>query len=194
MPRLSPILLLLAVVPLFYSSTALFGLHRADQLHRVRQLYLHIVMTGSKDQHQDQAGPQTTSLSTHPSSEAVLLSDVIGTDRSITIFSGLTRTVDALAKRLDDPSLNATVLAPRNAALQRLPRKPWEDARDYAEFGTEAYADGAGSDRAQQNLERFVNAHVIPKNPWREGDKEASLSGRRLWVEKKDGKTVVGLR
>ena len=89
---------------------------------------------------------------------------------------------------------NLTVLAPEDAAVKRLPRKPWEDPKDYQEFGTEeAYAGQAGVDRAQANLRRFVEAHVVPVSPWEEGKKVKRVSGEggEIWWERKDGKQLV---
>ena len=91
-------------------------------------------------------------------------------------------------------SQNLTVLAPQDDAVKRLPRKPWEDPADYDKFGVEeAYAGQVGVDRAQKNLRRFVEAHVVPVSPWKEGDKVKRFSGEggEIWWESKDGKKVV---
>jgi hypothetical protein len=102
-------------------------------------------------------------------SNGVIISDVIGKTQSIAIFSGLTRDIAAVAGRLDNAGQNATVLAPDNSIMRDLKRKPWEDPEDYDTFGTSAYEGTAGADRAQKNLERFVQRHVIPESPWEEG-------------------------
>ena len=101
----------------------------------------------------------------------LLLSDIIGKHRPISIFSSLTRDVPAATVLLEDPSRNAIVLAPVNSALQHLPRKPWEHERDYEAFGTEeaAYAGAAGSARAARNLESFVLGHFVMGSSWGEG-------------------------
>ncbi len=59
-------------------------------------------------------------------SDSVIIADVLGRDRSISIFASLARDVDSVADRFQNSGKNATVLAPTNAALTRLPRKPWE--------------------------------------------------------------------
>lgn len=56
----------------------------------------------------------------------IIISDVLGRDRSISIFASLSRDVDSVAARLQNGRLNATVLAPLNAEIAKLPRKPWE--------------------------------------------------------------------
>ena len=119
------------------------------------------------------------------------ISDVIGKERVINIFAGFTRDIDNISKRLDDNNQNTTVLAPLNSALQKLPRKPWEDPDDYNELGANAYQGQSGEDRAQRNLRRFVEAHVVPVSPWKEGEKVDSIGGGKLWWEDKDGTKVV---
>ena len=121
----------------------------------------------------------------------VTISDVIGKDRAINIFAGFTRDIDSISKRLD--SQNATVLAPLNSEIQKLPRKPWEDPTDYDNLGQSAYKGSAGEDRAHKNLRRFVEAHVIPSSPWKEGDKIKSIGGEELWWENNDGTRFVRL-
>ena len=119
------------------------------------------------------------------------IADVIGKERVINIFAGFTRDIDNISKRLDDNTQNTTVLAPLNSALQKLPRKPWEDPDDYNELGANAYQGQSGEDRAQRNLRRFVEAHVVPASPWKECEKVDSIGGGKLWWEEKDGKKVV---
>ncbi|KUI70867.1 hypothetical protein VM1G_06226 [Cytospora mali] len=123
----------------------------------------------------------------------VILSDVIGKDRSINIFAGLARDVEAVSLRLDDSSQNSTVLAPLNSAMDKMPRKPWEDPEDYNKLGADAYEGDDGWQRAQRNLRRFVEAHVIPKNPWPQGEKVKALGSdnAEVWWEEKDGAKVI---
>ena len=124
-------------------------------------------------------------------SSDVSISDVIGKERVINIFAGFTRDIDNISKRLTANDQNTTVLAPLNSELQKLPRKPWEDPEDYNELGAKAYEGQSGEDRAQRNLKRFVEAHVIPVSPWKEEDKVDSIGGGKLWWEEKDGKKMV---
>ena len=126
-----------------------------------------------------------------PPNGDVILSDVIGNQRSINIFASFTRDISAVSTRLDTTTLNTTVLAPVNSAISDLPRKPWEDPRDYETLGEYAYDGQAGEDRAHRNLRRFAEAHVIPTSPWKEGEKVRSMGGGEVWWEKKDGKAVV---
>lgn len=130
---------------------------------------------------------EDTSVST-----GVILSDVIGKSQTIAIFSGLTRDIDPIADRLNNASENTTVLAPENGAMRSLKRKPWEDAQDYEAFGSSAYEGSSGKDRAHRNLRRFVEAHVVPQSPWKEGEKVKTLAGNEVWYEMKDGKKKVG--
>jgi hypothetical protein len=72
-----------------------------------------------------------------------------------------------------------------------LPRKPWEDPEDYDKLGAEAYEGGDGQERAQRNLRRFVEAHVVPASPWREGERLKTLARGEVWWESRDGGKVV---
>lgn len=127
-------------------------------------------------------------------STGVILSDVIGKTQNIAIFSGLTRDIDTVSDRLDNASQNATVLAPDNGAMRNLKRKPWEDPQDYSTFGKSAYEGNDGEDRAHKNLRTFVEAHIVPQNPWKEGEKIKTLAGNEIWYETKDGKKKVYLQ
>lgn len=124
-------------------------------------------------------------------SDDVIISDVIGKDRVINIFAGFTRDVESISKRLENGEQNTTVLAPLNSEIQKLPRKPWEDPKDYENLGAQAYDGASGEDRARKNLRRFVQAHVIPASPWKEGDRVESLGGGQVWWEDKDGVKIV---
>lgn len=96
---------------------------------------------------------------------------------------------------LASTSQNLTVLAPLDSEIKHLPRKPWEDPSDYDKLGAEAYEGQSGVDRAQKNLKRFVEAHVVGTSPWAEGEKVQRLSGEggEVWWEMKDGKQVVSV-
>lgn len=120
-----------------------------------------------------------------------MISDVIGKERVINIFAGFTRDIENIARRLDDKEQNTTVLAPLNSVLQSLPRKPWENPQDYGAMGEAAYEGQGGEDRAHRNLRRFVEAHVVPVNPWEEGEKVESLGGHTIWWKEKHGKKTA---
>jgi hypothetical protein len=121
-------------------------------------------------------------------SEKPVVSDVLPKNRAINIFASLTRQFEPIDSRLNDSSKNITVLAPRNSAIQSLPRKPWENPEDYEKFGgVSAYEGQEGEDRAKQNLQRFVEAHIIPTSPWGEGEEVETLGGEKLkWAKNGD--------
>ncbi|KAI9680104.1 MAG: hypothetical protein M1817_005120 [Caeruleum heppii] len=123
--------------------------------------------------------------------DPVVISDVIGKDRTINIFAGFTRDMEAITKRLEDDSQRTTVLAPLNSALAALPHKPWEEQQDYEAMGERAYDGTGGEDRAHRNLRSFVQRHVVPVSPWKEGVKVQNLAGQTLWWEMRDGKKVI---
>lgn len=129
---------------------------------------------------------QTTALAGR-----ILIADLIGSQQNIKIFAGLTRDIDSIAERLDSANEKTTLLAPLNSVMSDLPRKPWEDPREYSAFGAAAYEGADGESRAHANLRRFTEAHVVPTSPWKEGEKVASLGGGTLWWEIKDGKTIL---
>ncbi|KAK0630073.1 FAS1 domain-containing protein [Bombardia bombarda] len=123
----------------------------------------------------------------------VMLSDVMGRDRSINLFAGFVRDIESASQRLDDSSKNTTVLAPLNSAVEKLPRKPWEDPRDYGTLGPNAYEGDDGQDRALRNLRRFVEAHMLPVNPWPAGEKVKAIGDDLdIWWEDKDGTKLPG--
>ncbi|KAI0414916.1 hypothetical protein F5X98DRAFT_348170 [Xylaria grammica] len=125
--------------------------------------------------------------------ENVLISDVMGRDRSVNAFAGFTRSVEVVANRLDNSAVNSTVLAPLNSAIDKLPGKPWEDPNEYNALGATAYDGDEGRERAQRNIRKFVEAHVVPLSPWRENERSRSLldGDREIWWEKKDGIMVL---
>ncbi|KAE8148418.1 FAS1 domain-containing protein [Aspergillus avenaceus] len=119
-----------------------------------------------------------------------IVSDVLPKTRGINIFASLTRDFESVESRLNDPSQNITVLAPRNSVIQDLPRKPWENPDDYERFGeVGAYEGEEGQDRAKRNLKRFVEAHIISVSPWNEGEEVETIGGDKLkWT--KDGDQI----
>lgn len=138
--------------------------------------------------------PSTNTPDSHTQvpSGAVILSDVMGRDRAINIFAGLVRDVESVSRRLDDEQQNSTILAPLNSAMDTMPRKAWEDSQEYDKLGAEAYEGNEGWDRAQRNIRRFVEAHVVPVHPWKEGKKVKPIGGdSEIWWEDKDGTKVV---
>ncbi|KAK2794640.1 hypothetical protein FQN50_009879 [Emmonsiellopsis sp. PD_5] len=135
-----------------------------------------------------------TDKSSKPSKSPLHVSDILSKTREINIFSSLTRDIESISARLNDGSQNTTVLAPLNSAIQSLPRKPWEDPQDYEQFGREqAYAGAEGEGRAQRNLRRFVEAHMVPVTPWGEGEagKVRTVGGGEVRWEKRGGKIFI---
>ncbi|KAI2626403.1 FAS1 domain-containing protein [Xylaria nigripes] len=127
------------------------------------------------------------------SQKGVLISDVMGRDRSVNVFAGFARDVALVSERLDSSAANSTVLAPLNSAFDKLPGKPWENSREYSTFGASAYEGDEGRDRARRNLQRLVEAHIVPVSPWPEKQKARSLldGDREIWWESNDGVTTI---
>ncbi|RYP32490.1 hypothetical protein DL767_005179 [Monosporascus sp. MG133] len=148
------------------------------------------LMTPEQQQGSDSKQPRPQPQVQQP---GVMLSDVMGRDRSTNAFAGFARDIEAVARRLDDAARNSTVLAPLNSAIDGLPRKPWEDPAEYRALGADAYEGDGGRDRARGNLRRFVEAHVVPASPWPEGEKRRSLleGDREIWWETRDGVRVI---
>lgn len=127
-----------------------------------------------------------------PKASGPIVSDVLPKVKGINIFASLTRDFEGIAHRLNDSSQNVTVLAPRNSAIQALPRKPWENPEDYARFGEmRAYQGSEGEDRAKRNLRRFVEAHLLPASPWRKDEDVGTLGGGKLRWTKRGEKIYV---
>ncbi|KAM0563030.1 hypothetical protein ACHAPJ_001874 [Fusarium lateritium] len=122
---------------------------------------------------------------------SVALGDIIGTNRGLTSFSSFARMQPATDDRLSDLSTNTTVLAPLNSAVDALPRKPWEQPADYDSLGADAYEGDGGQDRAKANLQRFVEAHLVPSSPWEKEEKVKTLGGNEVWWIEKEGRKVV---
>ena len=130
----------------------------------------------------------------------IAITDELPTHRNIQIFTSLVRDVEPVSRLLSSASKqNFTVLAPTNAAMTSLPHKPWEDPSEYATLGTNAYSGNAGQERAQKNIRRFVEAHIVAKAPWAENDKTAPLveaegetrKSKVLWWEDAGGGSRV---
>jgi hypothetical protein len=121
----------------------------------------------------------------------LIISDILNTQRSINIFAGFTRDVDVVSQRIDNKDKNSTILAPLNSEIQKLPRKPWEDPKDYEAMGASAYEGKDGESRAHRNLRRFVEAHVVDMSPWSAGKDGNTLGGGKLRWEDRQGKKVV---
>jgi hypothetical protein len=123
-----------------------------------------------------------------------LLGDILPLDKQISIFSGFTRSVQSISELLMTRESNTTVLAPSNAAVSRLPRKPWEDPSDDSASGgviSELYQGIQGEDRASRNLRRFVEAHCVGVSPWEEGTRIKTVEGTEVWWEIRDGRKRV---
>jgi hypothetical protein len=130
-------------------------------------------------------------MSSTTAADSPLLSDFLGTQRSLTTFSSLLRQHDSAASLVSSSSSRATLLAPLNSAVEALPRRPWERPGDYDSLGTAAYEGNDGKERADKNTRLFVDAHVLPQSPWQSGDKVKTLAGREVWWEEMDGKRLI---
>ncbi|DAA77702.1 TPA_exp: Uncharacterized protein A8136_6248 [Trichophyton benhamiae CBS 112371] len=132
-----------------------------------------------------------------PSKEAVggkgvRVSDILGKTREVNVFASMTRGDENISNRLDNDTQDTIVLAPNNVAVQGLPHKPWENPSDYATFGVqEAYEGESGKKRANQNLEKFILAHLIPQRCWEAGKEVRTLGGAKIFWEEKDGKKYI---
>lgn len=127
-----------------------------------------------------------------PGQGAIRLSDVMSRDKSINTFISFVQDIEPVSLRLEDVAKNTTVLAPLNSAIEGLPRKPWEDPRDYSAMGSGAYDGDDGHERANRNLKRFVEAHLVPVSPWDKGEKVKPMGDdREVWWEERDGTRYV---
>ncbi|KAH6681118.1 FAS1 domain-containing protein [Plectosphaerella plurivora] len=127
-----------------------------------------------------------------PGEGAVRLSDVLSRDQSINTFVSFVLDIEPVSRRLEDEAQNTTVLAPLNSAIEALPRKPWEDPRDYNKVGSNAYDGDDGHERANRNLKKFVEAHLVPESPWGKGDKVKPMGDdREVWWEERDGTRFI---
>ncbi len=70
---------------------------------------------------------------------------------------------------------------------------PGEDPNDYNVLGATAYDGDEGQERARTNIQRFVQAHIVPLSPWRENERSRSLldGDKEIWWEMKDGVMMV---
>ena len=124
----------------------------------------------------------------------LIVSDILSKTRKVNIFASLTRDIEPVSTRLTDRNEKTIVLAPLNSAILSLPRKPWEDPADYVRFGdVDAYKGQDGESRARHNLRRFVEAHLVPVNSWKEGEEVETIGGGRLSLTKDNGKIFVSL-
>ncbi|OOF96389.1 hypothetical protein ASPCADRAFT_4435 [Aspergillus carbonarius ITEM 5010] len=133
-----------------------------------------------------------SSMSNTNTNQNPIISDVLPKNRLINVFASLTRQFDSVESKLNDAHSNVTVLAPRNSAIQELPRKPWENPEDYERFGEAgAYEGEDGQDRAKKNLERFVQAHVVKRSPWGESEEGVTLAGDKLTWSREGDKIYI---
>ena len=88
-------------------------------------------------------------------------------------------------------SRSSVLRIPKNVADFHI--NSWEDPEEYSTMGEDAYKGASGEDRAQRNLRRFAEAHMVPASPWKEGEKVESMGGGTLWWESKDGNKIVSI-
>lgn len=123
--------------------------------------------------------------------DTTIIADILPSVSAISIFASLTRSCSTTSALLSSTSQNITVLAPSNSILASLPRKPWEEPEDYAHLGANAYTGAEGEGRAQKNLDRFVEAHVVRGDLGVKESRLKTVQGGEVWVEEKNGKIVV---
>ncbi|KAI1001665.1 hypothetical protein K3495_g6536 [Podosphaera aphanis] len=132
------------------------------------------------------SSPLTTSVS-----DNLHLSDILSSSPSINVFAGFIRHFSTINQRVENSALNTTILAPINNVVMSLPQKPWETVHEYNTLGKKAYEGTLGRDRAQKNIRNFVEAHILPLRPWREGEKARNLAGNEYWWEVKNGIKMI---
>jgi hypothetical protein len=59
-------------------------------------------------------------------------------------------------------------------------------------YGKDAYVGAEGEARAERNLQRFVEAHMVPQSPWPAKVEVETLAGGKIsWDRGEDGKIYV---
>ncbi|EYE91840.1 uncharacterized protein EURHEDRAFT_380765 [Aspergillus ruber CBS 135680] len=122
------------------------------------------------------------------SSNGPIIADILSKTRLVNTYASLTREFESALSHINNPSKQITILAPRNSAIHNLPHKPWENPEDYERLGeVNAYEGREGKDRAQGNLKRFVEGHIVGVCPWGEGEEAETLCGKKVrWVRERD--------
>lgn len=134
--------------------------------------------------------PMSVNPSYNKPGNSLLLADVLPLSKSLSIFTGFTRSFSDITNRVGSSAINTTILAPSNSAISSLPRKPWEDPNHEDTGGgvfSGIYRGIKGEDRASRNLKRFVEAHLVGVSPWETGQKVKTLEGVEVWWEDDDG-------
>lgn len=54
-------------------------------------------------------------------------------------------------------------------------------------YGAQAYEGAGGKERADENLRRFVEAHLVTQSPWPQDTKAKTVGGRVVWWEEREG-------
>lgn len=124
-------------------------------------------------------------------SHDMIFSELLGNSRVVSGFAGMIRNFPEIINRLEDGRMYKTVLAPTNKAIATMSRKPWENPDEYSSLGSEAYEGEEGKERADQNLQKFVESHIIPHSPWAEKTKVKTSTGTENWWHFKDGYRIV---
>lgn len=112
------------------------------------------------------------------------ISDHLGALKSINIFSSLTRDVHTVNTRLESSGstgAGTTLLCPLNTAMTALGRKPWQADPSRSDTDGHGVANALSGHQADENLRRFVEAHVVVASPWREADRVRTMAGDEVW-------------
>lgn len=120
----------------------------------------------------------------------VTLADVIPIDRSLTIYADLARSLGDVQQNLGDDRKQYVVLAPQNAAIMALGRKPWDQKLDPdGRIDPPLAALDEGS--AEENIRRFVEAHIVQAQGMRQGETYRTLAGMEVsWTADGGVKTI----
>lgn len=112
------------------------------------------------------------------------ISDHLGALKSINIFSSLTRDVHTVNTRLESSTSSGagtTLLCPLNTAMTALGRKPWQADPGRSDTDGHGAVNALSDHQADENLRRFVEAHVVVASPWGEGDRVRTMAGDEVW-------------
>lgn len=149
-------------------------------------------------QHPLKMSDQNQAPTVATSSSPLLLSDTLATQRSLSIFSSLARDDQVTSSTFSTKTGYTVVLAPVNSAIKALSHKPWEDPEEAKAQGGAAYRGEDGMDRANRNLQRWVQGCLVAGEAgqeWKEGQKRSrgmeKGAKKEVWWEVKNGKQVI---
>ncbi|KKA28699.1 hypothetical protein TD95_003788 [Thielaviopsis punctulata] len=126
------------------------------------------------------------------SQQEILLSDVIGSFKNVSLFANLIREFPDIEQRISDPNLKTTLLAPHNTAIESMNLKTWERQEDYDSHGLNAYSGEEGRTRAKENNRKFLLSHIVTEFPWTHRTQTVTLGGQEIcWVDFGEAKMIL---